>query len=239
MYFLEKNLPFGASISCSVFQIFSDSLRHIAEFLTGKTYQITNYLDDFLMIELSEEGCNRMVRTFLKMCEFIGCPVSLDKTEWASTHMIFLGILINGEEQVLCVPEDKKAKAINLLMWTIAKKKVIQRLTGTLNFLGKAIVPGWTFTWGMYSKLVLHDSSDRILKPYHHISLDKESVKDCQTWLEFLQSDQKTVLCRPLIDLDKSVHAHTLHFFSDSSLNKFLGMGAVFGNKWIVGHLLT
>ena len=207
MYFLEKNLPFGASISCSVFQIFSDSLRHIAEFLTSETYQITNYLDDFLMVDPSEEGCNRMVRTFLKMCEFIGCLVSLDKTEWASTHMIFLGILINGEEQVLCVPEDKKAKAINLLTWTIAKRKVtikfIQQLTGTLNFLGKAIVPGRTFTWGMYSKLVLHDSSDRILKPYHHISLDKEFVKDCQTLLEFLQSDQKTALCHPFIDLDK------------------------------------
>ena len=55
-YFVDKCLPFGASISCALFQRFSNALVHIAEFLLiGKPlHAITNYLDDFLKIALSQ-----------------------------------------------------------------------------------------------------------------------------------------------------------------------------------------
>ena len=36
MYFLDKALPFGAGISCSLFQDFSDSLVHIFKFVLGR-----------------------------------------------------------------------------------------------------------------------------------------------------------------------------------------------------------
>ena len=157
MYFVEKNLPFGASISCARFQLFSDSLRHITEFLLDKPFTVTNYLDDYLFISTEEMACNEMVSIFISMCNHIGCPVSLEKTKWASTSMIFLGILFDGANHRLCVPEEKKDKAINLLNWVIDKKKVtikfLQKLAGTLNFLAKAIVPGHTFIRGMYDKI--------------------------------------------------------------------------------------
>ena len=51
-YFFDKCLPFGASISCALFQRFSDALAHIHRYLTeGKIvsyYASMNYLDDFL-----------------------------------------------------------------------------------------------------------------------------------------------------------------------------------------------
>ena len=34
-FFVEKNLPFGASISCARFQAFSNALQHIVEFMAG------------------------------------------------------------------------------------------------------------------------------------------------------------------------------------------------------------
>ena len=52
-WFVEKTLPFGASVSCAKFTLFSESLRHIVEHETGNFYQITNYLDDFLFIARS------------------------------------------------------------------------------------------------------------------------------------------------------------------------------------------
>ena len=49
-FFVEKNLPFGSSISCSHFQRFSNSLRHIFEHQTGSWGSTVNYLDDYLFI---------------------------------------------------------------------------------------------------------------------------------------------------------------------------------------------
>ena len=83
-------------------------------------------------------------------------PISLEKTEWASTRMIFLGILLDGEYKVLVVPEEKRIKALNLLESLIQKNKAkvreLQQLAGTLNFLSCAIYPGRAFIRSMYDK---------------------------------------------------------------------------------------
>ena len=133
-----------------------------------------------------------MVRQFLSICEKIGVPVSEEKTEWASYKIIFLGILINGENQTLAVLDDKRMKAINLLKWEIQKKNVtiltIQRLTGILSFLNKAIVPGRVFTRCMYNKLTWMDNKGMRLKQYHHVKLDKEFIDDCRVWLGFMNN---------------------------------------------------
>ena len=90
-YFVEKCLPFGASSSCFIFQCFSNTLCHLVEELTGKAFQVTNYLDDFLFVEKSKEGCDRLVTNFLKVCSDIGCPVSQDKSEWSTQRLISWG----------------------------------------------------------------------------------------------------------------------------------------------------
>ena len=64
-YYVENNLPFGASSSCSKFQAFSDALCHIFESITGRTFCCTNYLDDYLFIQMSRQACNNMVSQFL------------------------------------------------------------------------------------------------------------------------------------------------------------------------------
>ena len=52
-YFLDKSLPFGASISCALFQRFSASLCHIFEYQTQTQDQVMNYLDDFLFLAVT------------------------------------------------------------------------------------------------------------------------------------------------------------------------------------------
>ena len=46
-YFVDKCLPFGASISCSHFQRFSNAVKHIVQWRTKK--DLVNYLDDFFL----------------------------------------------------------------------------------------------------------------------------------------------------------------------------------------------
>ena len=100
-YFVDKCLPFGASISCSHYQRFSNSLKHLIEFklklnprLTQEQRkEITNYLDDFLFIAITRWLCNLMINEFLLLCKNLRLPVAEEKTERASTLIMFLGIL--------------------------------------------------------------------------------------------------------------------------------------------------
>ena len=96
-------------------------------------------MDDFLFTAVHKNHCNDMVRTFLSVCQSIGCPVSDEKTEFANDKMVFLGIMLEGTNKFLAVPVEKKCKAINLLLYVIDRKKIkvhlVQKLTGLLNFL--------------------------------------------------------------------------------------------------------
>ena len=159
-FFIDMCLPFGASISCALYQEFSNALRAIAEHRLGMLMimpvMITNYLDDFLFIVLCVALCNGAVHELITICSIINCPLSLEKTEYAESYKVFLGVLMNGKDKVLSIPLEKRNRALELLNYTIDNRKVkikfIQKLTGTLNFLNRAIVPGRVFTRGMYAK---------------------------------------------------------------------------------------
>ena len=86
VYLFDKNLPFGASSSCALFQEFSNSVEHIFSYLTRNLANscTVNYLDDFLFISPNKETCNRMVSIFAEMCSYLGIPVARDKTVWAT-----------------------------------------------------------------------------------------------------------------------------------------------------------
>ena len=73
-YFVDKCLPFGSSISCRIFQRFSNALAHITNFKLKHIPDkgITNYLDDFLKLALSEALCNEMIQMFHTVCEALG-----------------------------------------------------------------------------------------------------------------------------------------------------------------------
>ena len=112
-YFVDKCLPFGHRISCAIFQSFSDALAHLVQFkLTSKLARrqvaLTNYLDDFLFVALFNRICNQALKTFLQLAEMLGVPISLEKTEWGSTRVIFLGVLLDGEQFIIAIPEDFK-----------------------------------------------------------------------------------------------------------------------------------
>ena len=243
MYFIDKNLPFGSSVSCSQFQKFSDSLKHLSDYINGR-FAVKNYLDDFLFISDRKEQCDQMVRNFLDLCDFVGCPVALEKTEWSTQQIVFLGILLDGQRKCLALPVEKVNKVRNLINQTLHKKgrkvtiKELQSLVGFLNFLNKAIVPGRAFTRRMYAKIpaIAYDAKkqefNKKLKPYHHIKLDIEFVQDCKVWLWFLDNCQMTQICRPFVDLNQCITSTQLDFYTDASKAIFKGIGCVFEKSW-------
>ena len=248
-YFVDKCLPFGHSISCALFQSFSDALTHLAQYLiklkTGvENAALTNYPDDFLFTTLLRELTNTMIDIFMDICKQIGVPLSMEKTERAIVIIIFLGILLDGHFHVLAVPEEKRLAALHKLQDMLHKKAAtvqeLQGLAGLLNFLNRAIVPGHAFTRRMYAKFsnILDRNRNKItsskLKLHHHIRLDSEFKADCEVWSSFLsqQDDNKQTLCHSFVDLDCSLHADTLQFFTDAAKGELLGMGGVLGRHW-------
>ena len=182
-FFIDKCLPFGASISCAHFQRFSNALCHIFEAQTSTQGQITNYLDDFLFLALTLCRCNYLINSFLKLCDRLGIPISIEKTEWGSLVVTFLGILLDGRSFCLGLPQEKHQRAVDMLTRIQDKKKAtvkeLQSLCEFLNFIRRVIFPGRTFTRRMYSKFsglmalpgLPHERSagKSKLKQHHHV----------------------------------------------------------------------
>ena len=191
-FFIDKCLPFGASISCALFQQFSDTLHFVFKYSIGNLDITINYLDDFLLITLCRMQCNQNMAKFLALCEKIGCPLAKEKTVFATIMMVFLGMLMDGVSHCICIPIEKKQKALNQIRSILSKRKAtvqdIQKLTGYLNFLNRAIVPGRAFTQRMYAKLSMKSTkTGNPIKMHHHISLDAEFKSDASMWERFLE----------------------------------------------------
>ena len=125
-YFVDTCLPFGASISCSHFQRFLNPLKAIVEGIVGRIQRtlLTNYLDDFLFIYFTAEGCNALVVIFLDICNQIRFPVSLDKTEWMTTRIIFLGMLLDGRNHILSISLQRRDEILHMVRKFTQKKKI-------------------------------------------------------------------------------------------------------------------
>ena len=55
-FFVDKCLPFGSSISCAIFQNFSDAISFVVTYKSGGKLNV-NYLDDFLFVALLKQHC--------------------------------------------------------------------------------------------------------------------------------------------------------------------------------------
>ena len=232
-YFVEKNLPFRHSILCCHFQCFSNGLRHIFEFLMGDTQCCTCYLDDFLFYCPSRAEYNQRVSQFLDMCKTIGVPVALEKTEWATSVITFLGVNFHGQHKILTVPEDKKQKALSWIHYLLQKRtatmKQLEQITGLLNFLGRVIVPGRAFTHRMYARYT--GAKNIGLKQHHHVTLNAEFKDDCRVWETFLNKQHLSGISRPFIDfsdIEDEDYAEILQLTSDATANARLEHGGHF-----------
>ena len=159
--------------------------------------------------------------------------MNLDKTFWGTTRLIFLGLLIDTELQMVFVPIDKIKKARNMIDAVLRNRKhkatllQIQRICGFLNFLGKCVIPGRAFTRRLYT---LTSTLESKLKPHHHLTVNAEMRRDLDMWKEFLNNP--TVYCRPFMHCDEEMTSEEINFYMDSS--GVIGMGSLCNNAWMV-----
>ena len=210
-YFVDKCLGFGCAISCKLFQEFSNCIAHLVQYRTHKVP--INYLDDYLFAHYLRQLCNHQVATFIAICGEINFPVALEKTYWATHLLTFLGFLINTIEQTVSVPIDKIEKTKLLISKHLPKRKItvlaLEELTGLLNFLCRAIVPGRAFTRRLYMEF------SSAMKPHYHVNLTWDMKQDLSMWLQFLE--HPSVYSRPFMDFSTSLVADKINMYSDAS----------------------
>ena len=227
-YFVDKCLPFGHSISCALFQKLSNALSFLAERKNKKVN--VNYLDDFLFAALQEFLCNSNMDNFIEICHKIGLPISPEKTVRADTVMTFLGLLINTELQMVCIPLEKLRKLHDILDSILSKRKLtlkmLQSLCGHLNFVCRAIVPGRAFTRRLYMAL----KGKMKLKPHHHININRQMRLDIEMWKEFLINS--TAFARPFLDFELVQTATELNWYTDAAKGKRRGCGGICDDRW-------
>ena len=180
-YFFDKCLAFGASISCAHYQKVSDAITHIVQYRTNK--DTVNYLDDNFFCALLKLICNSRMDGFLDICNRIGMPISLEKTTWGSTLMVFLGFLIDTVHRWVLIPCEKLTRGLNMINHVLeiceikkaTQRKItihqLQSICGFLNFLGRVIIPGRAFTRRLYAPL---QRKKMELKPHYHVRVTNE-----------------------------------------------------------------
>ena len=185
--------------------------------------------------------CNQLTQIFLQICKEVSFPISEGKTEFATIRIVFLGMLLDGQNLIIAVPEDKRIKTLSLLHHFLQRKKCtvkdMQQLSGLLNFLNRAIVPGRVFMRRMYNKYASIADKSTNLKAYHHINLDSEFRSDCRVWEQFLATLLSKAINRPFSDWDPTCEPVDRQFFSDASRNPELGFGCLIDNqRWTAGQ---
>ena len=215
----------GCSASCKIFEAVSSAVEWIAESKLG--LKITHILDDFFLVESTEERAKQDLQTFLAMCQEIGIPMAPDKTFGPDQIMSFVGYEIDSLIQEVRLPQDKLEKCREQILSMLGKEKTtlkeLQSVLGVLNFACGVVLPGRPFLRRLY------DLTIGIRKPFFKIRLTRRAKQDLEVWLKFLEENNG----RWLIPKHKLITEPGLDFFTDSS--KTIGFGAVFGNKWFSG----
>ena len=207
------------------------------------------------MVHTSSAVCAYYMSKLQDICDFIGAPLSPDKTVGPVQIINFLGLMLNFLKQVVQIPLEKVQKAITQIDYLLSTQyvnnknlngkvqvKSIQKLTGLLSFICRAVPCGWPFLRRLYNLQAKAysphtNTSHPKPKPHHKVRLDKGSRQDLLMWRQFLSN--------PTFQIHREVKFIQLlagnqgpQIFADAAGSALLGFGCVYPEKgvWSHGH---
>ena len=179
-YYVENRLCFGLKCAPYIFDLLSQLVVDMAR--AKGIERIVNYLDDFAIVESTEEKCRESQSHLIRILRKIGFAVSWAKLESPARKVKFLGIIVDSEQMNLSLPVEK----IDRLMKVIgevekkgsATKRELERIAGHMAHCSTVIKGGRTFSRRVYD---LCSSMPR----YASMSLTEELLLDFKWWKEF------------------------------------------------------
>jgi hypothetical protein len=103
-FMFDSRLPFGASLSCKIFQTMTDS---IVRMLKKRGINSIGYIDDFLLVCDSFDECKQALDVAISLVQSLGLTVNFDKVEGPVQQITFLGIHVDCVNRTLALPAKK------------------------------------------------------------------------------------------------------------------------------------
>ena len=178
-YYVDTCLPFGYRNGSALFQRLSDAVRHI---MRQQNYDVINYIDDILGIDLS----SRIDASFDALCNLLpelGFQISKKKLEPPTTLLNCLGIMINTETFTMSIPSPKLKEITDMCVkWNNKKhcsKRQLQSLLGSLLYISKCVKASRFYLNRLLD--VLRSIEDKKIVP-----VTREAQRDINWFLKFI-----------------------------------------------------
>lgn len=223
--FVDKSLPFGCSISCSLFEKFATFL----EFCVKRRMQsgkLIHYLDDYLGGDEDHVKSKALMTLFQSCLMHLNVPIADEKTVGPATVLCFLGLELDSDKMVVRMPNEKIEEILVRIRDILGKEKVtlrvMQQLIGVLNFACRAIAPGRPFCRRLINSIC------GLSKPHHHIRVNAGMRQDLNMWRQFFEKFNGIS-----VFYDRHwVSNADVQFFTDSAGGLGLGFGIYFQGRW-------
>ena len=221
-YLINNSLAFGLSSAPYLFTQFTE---FVVRCMNRRGFdRVFGYLDDFLIMEETQELCKIALESLMKLLRSLGFYLNYTKLITPSQVIRYLGIDLNSVEMKLYLPKDKLGKLSGLVKEYLIKdsctKLDLQQLVGVLSHCSTIIRGGRTFSRRAINLInTVPNQGDKIKLG----SLFKE---DLRWWKAFsLMFNGKAAVIK--LDYDNCVT-----MYADASM---LGFGASFGKDWFYG----
>ena len=223
-YFVDTRLPFGGRSSPYAFNSVASLLCWVF-CSVGGVLAIIHYLDDYFLVNRTEECCGHDMRVVRGLCADLGVPLAPDKIVGPSQRITYLGIEIDTVEQCMRLPKDKLEKLLSRLVaiserTTVTKVELLS-VIGLLSFACKVVRPGRIFL----RRLI--DLSTTVTSLHHHIKLSVDARLDLAWWLQFVR-EWNGVGYIP----SSPISSPDLDLYTDASDR---GFGCVYNDHWALG----
>ena len=236
LYFFDTVLPFGLRSASFLFNTLSDALEWI---ICHKLHipGVLHILDDFFIAcAPPRPQCSTALCQLLTLFTELDIPIAPGKTFPPSTHLEFMGILLDSMKMEARLPDNKLIRLRELVSsWqhkTCCRLRELQSLIGSLHFACKVVAPGRPFLRRMISL------TRSLSNPSSFIRLGREFHKDLDMWALFLSSWHGVHLFLP----PYSPSTDFIPLFTDAAGS--IGYGAYlhplwFNGKWLPQHQLA
>ena len=167
-FYVDLFLPFGLRTAPRIFNLFSEALHWIFETLLG--WNVTHYLDDFLFVfEPDSDLLSNAERynTILTTMGLSGAPEK-DMNGHIVTH---LGFEIDSEKMEVCLPLNKKLRALNTVKSLLHTKSVsyttLDEALGYLSHCCQVVPLGRPFLRNLFATSSHHSADHPHLSSTH------------------------------------------------------------------------
>ena len=219
--YVDHRMCFGNRTGPYYFNLISDFIQKTL--CDSYNVSIMNYLDDFLIVSDTREGCAADQNTVIKFIRSLGFHVAWQKVTEPSTKVKYLGIIIDTVEMQLSMPEGKMECLRELLAKheraNFITRKNLESMTGLLAHCSSCVRGGRTFCCRMYN---LYKSM--VSKGQKRAKLGVEVKEDILWWLKFSHIFNGKSLI--------STNVHQEAVYTDASKR---GFAASMGQDWLAG----